>query len=102
MGFIGRWAPVAPRVTLLRKPGPQDRVRLPPGSGWAEGWLFARQGGAGWRGTVVQPPRAEPVLWPTLGAESGRPWRGQWGPSWGVSGQEVGNYQEELPTESGG
>ena len=41
----------------------------------------------------MQPPWAEPMLWPTLGAERGHPWRGQWGPSWGVSGQEASRPQ---------
>lgn len=103
MGFIGYWAPVAPRVTLLRKSGPQGMVRLPPGSGWAEAWLFARQRGV--RGAVVQPPRAEPVLWPTLRAQGGHPWRGQRGPSWGVLGQEASrprvNTRKSFPRSLG-
>lgn len=78
-------------------------VRLPPGSGWAEAWLFARQRGV--RGAVVQPPRAEPVLWPTLRAQGGHPWRGQRGPSWGVLGQEAGrprvNTRKSFPRSLG-
>ena len=106
MGFIGYWAPVAPRVTLLRKSGPQDRVRLPPGSGWAEGWLFARREGGcgGGGGPWCSPHGQSPCYGPPWGLSEGIP-GGVSGAHPGVSWdrrQAAGKHQEELPTESGG
>lgn len=44
MGFIGRWAPMAFTVTLLRKSGPRGQDEAVAGMGQRQEWLFAWQG----------------------------------------------------------
>lgn len=100
MGFIGRWAPVAPRRHRSGNPAVGDRRRQPPGWG-ADGRVYLPSR-AGFRLRGVRPPQAELMMyphderngsWPALGTRvvgaplSQAPSAGAVSGAWGGSGR---------------
>lgn len=100
MGFIGRWAPVAPRRHRSGNPAVGDRTRQPPGWG-ADGRVYLPSR-AGFRLRGVRPPQAELMMyphderngsWPALGTRvvgaplSQAPSAGAVSGAWGGSGR---------------